>query len=624
MLKYITLSEINNNLQPSLQSSDTFEELPNTNPLVVVDMSETILYSNRAFNNLFGEIKDSKITNLKAEPDLRYLLRTFAQSQYTGIECELDLVNNQGKSSGNYTVSIERIFLRSVEYLILTFKVVDEKKIWESRINSINLALDYGKIPIIITDTEGKITYVTPSFDKILNIPVEAIFNNYLHYVLSPHLNEQDKKSLINALGLKKEWNSVITNIQADGSMSFFELKLIPLHNYSDSSSYILSGNDITAYITKTQLLKKNETKLKSIINNISDLLLLVKFKKGIYYFEDANENFCRTFTIDKRKINSNIADLPNNNFTSTLIKEIDEGHNDKPGLKEFKYSENGRQYLVKISFVINSIEDEIIYIVSLNDITDEQLIQDRFKQAYEKENHYNRLKSAILKNMSHEIRTPLNALIGYSEIIEEGLALKDYNVLSEVSHSLKDILNRILNLFSNIVEVSHIETNELEFDFCQLNVNKILKSVYNKKYTEARNKNLEFRLDLSEEETLIKIDWVKMEKVIFALVDNAIKYTYSGRVLLRSEIINDYVLISVVDTGIGMNREKIKNFVEAFIQGEEGYTKYFEGAGLGLTLAYHYVEKMGGNFSIESELNTGTAVQIRFPLCSAGETCEE
>jgi len=623
MLKYITLSEINNSLQPSLQSSGTFEELPNTNPLVVVDMSETIFYSNQAFNNLFGEIKDSRITNIKSEPDLRFLLRTFAQSQYSGIECELDLVTQQGKTSDNYTVSIERVFIRNVEYLILTFKVIDEKKIWESRINSLNLALDYGKIPIIITDTEGKITFVTPSFDKILNVPVEAIYNNYLHYVLSPHLNAQDKKTLINALGLKKEWSSVITNVQADGSMSFFELKLIPLHNYSEVSSYILSGNDITAYITKTQLLKKNETKLKSIINNISDLLLLVTYKKGAYIFEDANENFCRTFSIDKRKINSNIADLPNNDFTRTLIQEIDEGYNGKPDLKEFKYSENGRQYMVKTSFVINSIEDEIIYIVSLNDITDEQLIQDKLKQAYEKENHYNRLKSAILKNMSHEIRTPLNALIGYSEIIEEGLALKDYSVLSEVSHSLKDILNRILNLFSNIVEVSHIETNELEFEFCQLDINKVLKSVYNKKYTEAQNKNLEFRLELSEEESLIKIDWVKMEKVIFALVDNAIKYTYSGSVLIRSEIINGYVLVSIVDTGIGMNREKIKNFVEAFIQGEEGYTKYFEGAGLGLTLAYHYVEKMGGNFNIESELNTGTAVQIRFPLCNSGTPCK-
>jgi PAS domain S-box-containing protein len=621
MLKYITLSEISDkSLQSSLQTGDSFEELPNTNPLVVADMSETILYSNQAFKNVFGIIKESKITNLKTEPDLRYLLRNFAQSQYSGVECELDLINPQGKSSGNFTVSIERIFVKSIEYLILTFKVIDEKKIWESRINSINLALDYGKIPIMITDTEGKITYATPSFEKILNKPVEAIFNNYLHYVISPHLNEHDKKSLINSIGYKKEWNTVITSQQPDGSMSFYELKMIPLHSYSDSVNYILSGNDITAYITKTQIIKKNETKLKSIINNISDLLLLVRFKKGIYYFEDANENFCRTFSVDKRKANTDITELLNNEFTKTLVREINAINSGNPGLKEFKYSENERQYLVKISFVLNSIEDEIIYIISLNDITGEQLIRDQLKKAYEKENHYNRLKGAILKNMSHEIRTPLNALIGYSEIIEEGLALKDYSVLNDVSHSLKDILNRIMNLFSNIVEVSHIETNEFEFDFCILDVNKVLKSVYNKKYNEALGKNLELRLEMPDKEVLIKIDWVKMEKVIYALVDNAIKYTYSGNVLIRSEVVNDSAIISIVDTGIGMHREKIKNFVEAFIQAEEGYTRYFEGAGLGLTLAYHYVEKMGGRFTIESELNSGTAVQINFPLRNISE----
>src|SRR5690606_20522248 len=227
-----------------------------------------------------------------------------------------------------------------------------------------------------------------------------------------------------------------------------------------------------------------------------------------------------------------------------------------------FKYDFNNRNYIVKISFIINTVDDETIYIVTLNDITDQNNYQEQLKRAYEKENHFNRLKSAILKNMSHEIRTPLNALMGYSEIIEEGLVVKDYNVLRDLTQSLKDILNRILNLFSNIVEVSHIESEQVELEVDIHNINKILKAVFNKKYVEAVNKNLNFKFESSDPDIFIIVDWVKMEKVIFALVDNAIKYTLSGSVTLNSEIVNDKAVISVIDTGIGMDKEKIRSFV--------------------------------------------------------------
>jgi len=250
-----------------------------------------------------------------------------------------------------------------------------------------------------------------------------------------------------------------------------------------------------------------------------------------------------------------------------------------------------------------------------MKDVTEEEMYREQLKRAYHKELQLNKMKLDFLANMSHEIRTPFNAVVGYSEIIRESYESGDIESLRDLMESMKEVLGRALNLFTNIIEVSQIEAGEIELEKVDLNCNAIVRNVYERSASEAEKKKLEYLLDLTQEDCLIEVDWVKFEKIIQSIVDNSIKYTNSGTVYLKTELIGNDVEIIVADTGVGIESIHINRLLEPFTQEIEGYTRPFEGAGLGLTIANKLTKLMGGEFLISSQKDKGSKVTIKFPL---------
>jgi signal transduction histidine kinase len=216
---------------------------------------------------------------------------------------------------------------------------------------------------------------------------------------------------------------------------------------------------------------------------------------------------------------------------------------------------------------------------------------------------------------MSHEIRTPFNAIVGFSEIVDESLETGDIETLRELMDSMKEVLGRAVNLFTNIVEVFQIEAGEAELDKVDLNCNHVLRNVHQKLMNDASRKKLEFYVEVDETECIIETDWVKFEKIIFSLVDNSIKYTERGHVSLSSRNLGNRVEILISDTGLGIQQSNIERLLKPFTQEVEGYTRPFEGAGLGLTLAYKLTKLLNGSFEISSEKNKGTTITLKFPV---------
>jgi two-component system sensor histidine kinase/response regulator len=114
----------------------------------------------------------------------------------------------------------------------------------------------------------------------------------------------------------------------------------------------------------------------------------------------------------------------------------------------------------------------------------------------------------------------------------------------------------------------------------------------------EAERKKLEFIANISEEDCIIEIDWVKLEKIIGSLVDNSIKYTSQGYIYLGTKHLGDKVEITISDTGVGIEQNQIERLLKPFTQEVEGYTRPFEGAGLGMTIAYKLTLLMNGEFN--------------------------
>jgi signal transduction histidine kinase len=249
-------------------------------------------------------------------------------------------------------------------------------------------------------------------------------------------------------------------------------------------------------------------------------------------------------------------------------------------------------------------------------DITEQLKTEKMLRLAYEKETKLNKLKSAFLANMSHEIRTPLNAVVGYSDLLEDEINGGNIDDLGYLITAMKEGVNRLLSLIENVVEVSMLESGDYKLDVDQININNSVLCSLEKVKQQTRTKNISIDIDLNDGLPLVSADAIKFEKILEELLNNAVKYNReNGIILLRTYLKEKKVIVEVTDTGIGIEENKIRKIFEPFSQVEaEGYKRQYEGAGLGITIAYKLTKLMKGEFEIDSMPNEGTTVRIMFP----------
>lgn len=593
-----------------------YKELLNTRALAVISPSLEIVFCNGLFKKLFHLSVNDNLKKLNPNSEFLVFIKGFIESKYQNLTSDLQIPVNQKLEADNYQVSIERILISSNQYLLITVESLEHRKIIEKKIDSLHHALDYGKVPIIIINNQKKIIYATSSFEDIFSRGMDRLYNVEIAEVIKEYLNENELEFFLLCLNNVAIWKKLV-EIKKRGEIQYWEFILQPFTTIdSYETNFVLSANNLTDYIYQKKLIEESDKKQKLIIENISDLLLILKSIDKRIYFENANDNFCKLFNLDKSKLFMHeINDyLPPQLFD--LIKQnIDLLEEDNKIFQQFYYNHiSGQHFTCKItSTSLNGTESKI-YIITLKDITDETHYREQLERNYLKEIQLNKMKSAFIANISHEIRTPFNGIIGYSEIIDDCLAAKDYVAIKELMDSVKEVLGRVLNAFTNIVELAQIESDEVELEMVVLNCNQVLKQVYDKRLNDAQKKNLAFKLEFSEHEAYAEIDWIKLEKIIDVLVDNAIKYTTYGYVYLGSKVYDDKIEIKVADTGIGIDSSQIERILMPFSQEVEGYTRPYEGIGLGLTIAYKLTKLMGGELIINSEKYKGTEVIILFP----------
>jgi PAS domain S-box-containing protein len=585
-------------------------------PILVVNRNNTIVYSNQSAQIAFGLNNAPSINSLQTDVNLAQLLNDFFESSYSNISINLHVKNSSESSFGEYDAEIEKIELDNTQYLFLVFHHTAKEILLENRINSIHAAIEFANIPVMTIDSTGKISFLSKSMEDILGFTIDELYEKFFCVPLENFLSKADLLTAERAFFLKQSWVKIIS-IKDKGKTFFKELQLTPFSNTGAvENAFMLIAHDITDYLQKNLIIKESENKLKSIINNIRDPLFILKRNKDKLVFETGNNSFFRVFDLDKTKLlNSELKVAFTNELLKTVLKNCEMLLNNSMPSIEFKAKHSLIYYKCKISLMDISTEVESYVMINFNNITDQENYQAKMSAAYEKEVQLNKLKGSFIENMSHEIRTPFNAISGYADILEESIKTEDYETISELVVLVKDVLARVSHLFDHIIDMSEIESDEMEFNYVYLNCNQVLKSVRNKLAVRAKQKNIALDLELSDEETVIKTDWMKLEKIIYAVAENAIKYTYKGKVVLRSFIFNKYAYMTITDTGDGMNEEDIKFLLEPFSQEEQGYTRKYQGAGLGLAIASKLTKKMGGLFEIISRKQTGTKVTIIFPV---------
>jgi signal transduction histidine kinase len=606
-----------NDFSYALKYNDRNSKLKDEKLWFVADSLGKIYYSNETGKNEINLREGDNIFSLSCEPSFEVVFQNLRINKIQNFS--FDVLIEHENNFISYFVEIEATPIEGLDVYVIVFSSPFENSELENRINNLHYALEFGNVPILITDAKGKITYATKSFERLLELEIDAIYNNSLASVLSLNLGSQEIIELQTAILLGKSWSSSISLKGKDNESSTYDLRLKPvIINGLEKRSFIFTAHDVSYYVQKNRMIKKLSEKQRNIINNISDLVLILKLIDSKIIFEDGNDKYFQVFGINEaakkeKKLNDCIEEkLYDKIWTSINILK-------KNNLKsiEFDYeSPEERHYASRITIMPGEKIDEELLIISLKDITERIIQEEQVKAAYKKEMQMNRLKTTFLQNMSHELRTPATAVIGYSEIIQECIDSKDYEAVGEITAALDNVVQRMINLFSKILEISELESEEAVFETVKMNCNKILLSVYSQKKNESDKKGLDFNLEMGNFYDLIEVDWNKLEKALLYLVDNAIKFTDTGSVQLTSRKTGDTVQIEIIDTGCGMNQKTIDWLLEPFVQeNPDGHTREYEGAGLGLTIAYKYIKQMNGKFFIESEKNVGTKILIEFPI---------
>lgn len=252
----------------------------------------------------------------------------------------------------------------------------------------------------------------------------------------------------------------------------------------------------------------------------------------------------------------------------------------------------------------------------SREDIALRKIIERQLREAKEKAEELNRLKSSLLGNMSHEFRTPLIGIIGFSELLQESL---NENELQHMASCINKSGKRLLSTLNSILSLSDLEAGKLTPRLESYPINPLLQQVLTLFEWEIKDKKLLLDVCLPEVSPVVITDKLFLEQVLIYLVGNAIKYTQQGSITIsvcrcEREDGSKRVNIAVTDTGIGIEEGQKKLIFEEFRQASEGFTRKYEGTGLGLTLAKKMTDLIGGEISVHSILNVGSTFTLNVP----------
>jgi signal transduction histidine kinase len=226
------------------------------------------------------------------------------------------------------------------------------------------------------------------------------------------------------------------------------------------------------------------------------------------------------------------------------------------------------------------------------------------------------KLKSAFLANMSHELRTPLNSIIGFTDVILEGL---DGPLTNRQSHDLQLVHKNglhLLNLITDVLDMAKIEAGKLNLSLEPFNLQDILKEVVETTSPMARTKELNVDLQGLEGRLDLEADRLRVRQVVINLVNNAIKFTdQGGTISIKGVRSNGHVVVSVHDTGIGIPENQLENIFKEFHQVDTSTTRKVGGTGLGLPISRHLIELHGGRLWAESEGVPGRGATFIFEV---------
>lgn len=454
------------------------------------------------------------------------------------------------------------------------------------------------------TKITGDVIFVNEAFRKILEF--NSINDVYEHNAYDFYPNREDREALLKSIKSKKVLLNREMNILTKKGNIISVIGNIYLNE--DIITGIIMDN---TELKKAQILiNKKNTEFENYFNNSLDLFCIADTECS---FEKLNKNWEKVLGYSFNDlIGRTILDYTHPDDFIDTNKNID--NLKKQGkangfINRIRALDGSYKYIEWKA----SLLDNKIY-ASARDITESKIIQKELIMAKESAETSIKLKDAFIANISHEIRTPLNGILGMTELIQKSFSGLIGNKEKEYFHAINQASHRIVKTIDMILNYSRLQAGDFPVNVVKINLQDIIENIIRLYKPVADNKSIDLIFECKCSKTEIMADLYCLTEAISNIIDNSLKYTKEGsvRIILYEDYENN-LRLDIIDTGIGISKEYLNLIFEPYSQEEIGYSRSYEGIGLGLSLVKKYISIIKAKIQVVSEKNEGTVFAIVF-----------
>lgn len=641
---YYIKEKINSRIE---QRSMYFEQLYKDNQIGISIYSYPDLIMLKANDNILGNVYKFKkedaigktFKDIVSEYDWGIAESYFLNAKNTGKPQYIKEIDYEHALKGTkyFDITLVPIPVNGiVKYIVETMTDVTEnvnnRRLIKTQKKELESIIENMLDGVFVVDKNSNITASNKTLRNFINNSniknTSDLFKDSLYYDSDGNLitsYEMLLNRIFNGDKIKKNFRIIAIRDGETHHLSINASRIYDIEGNVDKS--IIDVRNITEQVNKDKLInEQNQIKaqydiLNNTIENLQLQFTLITYPDNkISYMNKRAFDFIRKINPQLESIESCIG---KNVFEIYNIKEHkaskkDRKFHSRTTNKEFCISEMDK-YVKVIHQPLYNLNNEISEIAIIGiDITEEIQAKNKLEEAY-------KVQSEIFINVSHELKTPLNVIYSAVQMMEmymKNIPLEDNreNILNYIKIT-KQNCYRFIKLINNILDTSKIKSGFLELSLSNVNIVEVVEEIAQSVsgYIISKGINIIFKTDIKEK--YVACDVSKIERILLNLISNAVKFSHeNSNIYINVSNKNDFVEISVKDTGIGIAKNKLKNIFNIYYQADKSLSRNAEGSGIGLSLVKSFVDMHGGKISVESIIGKGTTFKVELPSKTLGE----
>lgn len=419
----------------------------------------------------------------------------------------------------------------------------------------------------------------------------------------------------------KKPTKVIHDHYNADGKEIKVEVNAFPVFDEKGNITKIIEYSiDVTERFNARKKLEINEKKYRYLFDATSDPVILFNEYLEIIEFNKATEV---VFGYKNDEVKGlSVFDLIHPQWHSHL-KDIRDKLEDSGKNMTFESScirKNGSIFPTELRILPAKLENKVLFYLNFHDISQRisrerelMITKESALQAKNVAEEANKAKSSFLANITHEIRTPLNSIIGFSDILHDD---ENDSERKEMLNLIRNSGKNLLNMINDIIDYSKVDLGNISIEKKPFSLKNLLLNIRELYKLKAEEKNLSFNLIMeSNLHETINSDRLRINQILLYLLSNSFKFTEKGGVVLKAGFEGSNLVLSVTDTGIGIEKSKLKTIFNPFDQIDSSLIKKYGGTGLGLAITKKIVTLLGGSIEVESTVGYGSTFTVKIPL---------